>query len=1100
MSKTRKTWLAAGAIVLLASGAPGFVAPSLMQTVQAQTKKVTGTVVDEFGDPIIGANIRVKGTTTGAVTDIDGKFSLDVKPGAPLEVSFIGYASQSVNAANGMKVVLKEDSQSLDDVVVVGYGTMKKSDLAGSVASVNTKDMMKRAPVNVGQALQGAAAGVMVTAQDGAPDSKSAIRIRGIGTINGSADPLYVVDGVQVGTNADFINPSDIESIEVLKDASATAIYGSAGANGVIMITTKHGSKGHTQVTITADLGIQTLPYKLETLGIDQFASVIRETKKNQGEGLYNQVWAEQYDGKRNYIDWQDEMTRAALRQQYGISANGGNDKSQYNFSVGYLNYDGLVVNTNMNRLNFRGNVKTQVNKYLEFGGDLAYVHTESHGSNAGFNNNGNLSSLRDFAYMTPTLDYVQDNAAGGKLVNVNLVNPNGTYGTGYLSTSDGWEGNTCNAGNPYATQMEQQGRSRSNQVIASSYLQLNLLKGLSLKSVGSYNYSSWDNYSHSGGRQRYNIIDGQYVNIPYDTNGADNRYSLSIGNGNYYTLAVETFLTYNWKTDFNNLTVMAGNTVSKSFGQSVSASAKDFFSADNMSTALTKDADTKEGNGSFSADVRGISYYGRLMYSLFDRYILTATIRRDGSSNFGPGNRWGTFPSAAIAWRLNEESFLKDVDAISNLKLRAGWGQTGNAGGMAGKAISALKSDGAKYRFYAQGATIGKFGGNDDMVTGLYANFVDENLKWETNEQTNVGIDLGVLNGDLNITLDWFKRNSKDLLLWQQMRSSTGFSQVYTNYGEIENTGIEFSVTWNKKINKDLALNVAFNGSTLKNKVKKMGDPLYSTNDGASGDGSNVGAVGAAAGFHWGNHSICKEGEAVGSFYGYRTDGIIQNESDLNEYLNRVKLSEGEAHVGDFKYKDINGDGVLDQDDMDILGNGIPAMNYGINIGATWKNFDFSLYGYGVFGQKILSYSAMRLSTVFSSDDQTFPNILKDSYDKVAHVENGVVTNPDATLPRLMMVDKALNMRCSDAWVKNGDFFRISNLQVGYTLPKNWIAPLLIQNVRAYVSIQNLYTFSGYKKYGDPEVGQGSVLYSGLDTGRFPMPRTYQFGVSVTF
>ena len=1065
---------------------------------------VKGTVVsDSESEPLVGVAILEKGTGNGTITDIDGNYSIQLKNNnATLVVSYVGYTTQniSVNGRSKIDIRLVDDSKLLDDVVVVGYGVMKKSDLAGSVASVDREAMMKRAPVNIGQALQGAAAGVMVTAQDGAPDAKSAIRIRGIGTINGSADPLYVVDGVKVGTNANFLNPQDIESIEVLKDASATAIYGSEGANGVIMVTTKHGQKGHSEITVTADFGIQTLPYKIETLGIDQFAAVVRETKKNQGEGLYNNVWAEQYDGKRNYIDWQDEMTRSALRHQYGLSATGGNDKSQYNFSVGYLNYDGLVINTNANRLNFRGNVKTQVNKYLEFGGDLAYIHSESHGSNAGFNNNGNLSSLRDFAYMTPTLDYVQDNIAGGKLVNVNLVNPNGTYGTGYMKTSDGWEGNTSNAGNPYASQMEQQGRSRSNQVIASSYLQLTLMKGLTAKSVASYSYYGGDSYSHAGGRERYNIIDGQYVNIPYDTNGADNRYEFGTNNSSSYTLAVETFLTYNYKDKHNNLTVMAGNTVSKSFGQWTSASAKDFFSANNMSTALTKDPTTKAGNGAFNADTRMISYFGRAMYSLNDRYILTATIRRDGSSNFGPGNRWGTFPSAAIAWRISEEEFMKDIDFISNLKLRAGWGQTGNAGGMAGMSTAALKSDATKYKFYQQGATIGNFGGNDNMTTGLYGNFVDTNLKWETNEQTNIGIDLGILAGDLNITVDWFKRNSKDLLLWQQMRSSTGFSSVYTNYGEIQNTGFEFSATYNKQLNNDWSINVSFNGSTLKNEVKKMGSPLYSQNDGSTGDGSNVGAVGAPAGFHWGNHSICTEGEAVGSFYGYKTDGIIMNESQLNEYLSRVSLSEGEAHVGDFMFKDLNNDKVLDQNDMTILGNGIPKFNYGITIGASYKNWDFNIYGYGVLGQDILSYSAMRLSTVFSADDQTFPNILKSSYDKIAHVENGVVTNANATLPRLMMVDKALNMRCSDAWVKNGNFFRMSNIQVGYTFPKNWISPLGLQAARLSFAVQNLFTASPYKKYGDPEVGQGSVLFSGLDTGRFPMPRTYQFGVNVTF
>lgn len=1070
--------------------------------VSAQNITVKGTVKDATGEGMPGVNVLEQGTTNGIITGMDGSFTLNVPSNAKLVFSFIGYVTQtvSVNGQRVLNVTLKEDSQALDEVVVVGYGTMKKSDISGSVVSVDREAMMKKAPTNIGQALQGAAAGVIVTQQDGAPDANSAIRIRGIGTVNGSADPLYVVDGVQVGTNANFVNPADIESIEVLKDASATAIYGSAGANGVIMITTKHGAKGRSSVTVTADFGIQTLGWKLKTLDIDTFASTIREAKSNAGQGLYNVVWAEQYDGKRNYIDWQDEMTRVAIKQQYGISAQGGNEKSQYNFSIGYLDNDGLVVNTNMNRLTARANVKSKITKYFEFGGDINFVHTESHGSNAGFNNNGNLSSLRDFAYMTPTLDYVLDNQAGGQLVNVNLVNPNGTYGTGYLNTADGWEGNTCNASNPYASQMESNGKSVTDRVFASAYAEVTFMKGLSLKSIGSYSYYGSNSNSFSGGRQRYNIINGEYVNIPYDSNGMDNRYAFDLSNNNSNTLSIETYLTYNFKNDVHNLTAMLGNSVSKSWGQWVNAGAKDFWSADNRNVALTKDTSTKSGGGAFNADTRMISYFGRLTYSLFDRYIVTGTVRRDGSSNFAASHRWGTFPSAAIAWRISEEAFMKNQDVVSNLKLRLGWGQTGNAGSLAGKAVSALKFDDTKYKFYNQGGTMGNFGGNGNMTTGLYANFVDPNLKWETNEQLNIGLDFTLLQGDLNVTVDWFKRNTKDLLIYQQMRSSTGFSSVYTNNGEIENTGFEFSLNYNKRLNDDWTIGVTLNGSTLKNKVKKIGYPQYAENGGSTGDGSNVGAVGAAAGFKWGNHSITKEGEAVGSFYGYRTDGIIQNEADLKDYLSKVKLSEGTAAVGDFKFKDLNGDKVLDQNDMDILGNGIPKFNYGLNLTASYKNWDFSLYTYGVLGQKILSYSAMRLSTVFSSDDQTFPNILKDSYDKVAHVANGQVTNPGATLPRLMMVDTAYNMRCSDAWVKNGDFLRISNLQVGYTFPKNWLQPLHVQNARAYVAVHNLATISGYNKYGDPEVGQGSVLFSGLDTGRFPMPRIYQLGLSVTF
>ncbi len=1080
----------------------------------AQNIQVSGTVLDANNEPLPGVNVVQTGTTNGTITDLDGKYSLSVPSDATLTFSYIGFTNhvENVNGRTSIPpVVLESDDKELEQVVVVGYGTMKKSDVSGSVVSVDTKDMMKRAPVNIGQALQGVAAGVIVTAQDGAPDANSAVRIRGIATINGSADPLYVVDGVQVGTNANFINPSDIESIEVLKDASATAIYGSAGANGVIMITTKHGTKGHAQINVTADFGIETLPFKLKTLGIDKFASTVRESAKNAGQGLSNKVWDEKYDGKRTYIDWQDEMIDVAIRQQYGLSASGGTDKTSYNFSVGYLDYDGLVVNTNMNRLTARANSKTRVNNYIEVGGDINYVHTESSGSNAAIGNNGNLSSLRDFAYMTPTLDYVLNNEDNGTLVNVNIENSDGTYGCGYLNTPEGWEGSTSVSNNVYASQMEANGISKNNRLMASGFVDITLFKGFSIHSIASYTYSGQEGNDFSGGKKRFNVIGGKLQEIEEFPTKVDQKYNFSLNNSSSSTVGVETYATYKFRNDVHDFSIMVGNTVSKYRGQWVNAQAKDFPQATTRDLGLTLAPDTKEGNGAFNADSRMLSWFGRLTYSLFDRYILTATIRRDGSSNFSSGNRWGTFPSAALAWRISEEKFMENVEFINNLKFRLGWGQTGNAGNMGGKSITALKTANISYPFYTADGSLGiGTSSSMDRQIGYRMEFVDNDLKWETNEQTNIGVDLGLMKGQLNVTLDYFIRNTKDLLLNRSVRESIGYSSYYTNYGEIQNKGFEFSINYTKKLNKDWTVGVVFNGSTLKNEIKKMGDPIFNHCGASTNDGSNVGAVGDAAGFHWGNHSICKEGEAVGSFYGYVTDGIIQNEQELAEYIKyfthpdpvveKLCMSDAKPSVGDYKFKDLNGDGRLDENDMTVLGNGIPKFNYGITLNATYKNFDFSIYGYGVGGQKILSYSAMRLSTVFMSDDQTFPNLLEDSYDKVAHVENGVVTNPGATLPRLMKVDPNYNMRCSDQWVKKGNFFRLSNLQIGYTFDKELVNKIGLQNARVSFAIQNLAVFSKYKKYGDPEVGQGSVLFTGLDTGRFPMPRTFQFGVNLTF
>ena len=1092
---------------------------------------VKGTVNDEAGEPVIGATVSVEGTKTGSITDFNGEFQVEAASNATLSISYVGYLTQKikVNGRSNIDVILKEDAQMLNDIVVVGYGTMKKSDISGSVASVNTEQMMRRVPTNIAQGLQGAAPGVMVQMQDGAPDANSQVRIRGVATINGSADPLYVVDGIQVGTNANFLNPSDVESIEILKDASATAIYGSAGANGVVMITTKHGTKGKTNINVTANLGIQTAPGNLDVVSVDGYAKTIRTARANDGTDIWNQVWSEQYDGKRKYIDWLDEMTRTSFKQDYNLSASGGTEKTQYNASVGFLRNDGIVVNTQYQRISARANVKSKVNDYVEFGADVMFTHSDSHGSNNSVGNFGNLSSYRDYAFACPTMDFVTrgdatydlDGIAPGTYVSPNVVNPDGTYGEVLAGkdTNDGFWGTTL--GNMYAKQMEKNGRSRSNRALASAYLAITPVKGLQWKTQLSYDYSGNSGNDFSGGIKRYNIVNGNYIDVTTGTNAYvnpsdNNAYSLSIWNSDGQTLDIQNTLTYNWSNDKHDVTVMLGNEVSRWYGQNASAGAKGFQSKDIRSIALNTGEYPTSAGGSISLESRGISYFGRLAYSFMSRYNLTATIRRDGSSNFGSGNRWGTFPSAAASWRISEESFMKNVKGLTNLKLRLGWGQTGNAGNMGGKGVAGLLMDNVRYSYYSSGAGLGSpYTPTSYWSPGFYAGLVDTNLKWETNEQTNIGLDLGILNGDLNITLDYFVRTSKDLLLDRQVRPSTGFYSVYTNYGEIQNKGFELGITYNKQLNQDWSINAQLTASTLKNKVKKMGDPVYYTNSDSggtgTGDGSNTGAVGAASGYFWGNHSITMEGEAVGSFYGYRVVGIYTNESMFNE-TKTIKVEDengnlvdkivpkyptdtgDETQLGDYIFEDVNNDGVLDENDMVVLGNGFPDVNYGLTLGATYKNWDFSIYMYGELGKDIFSYSAMRLSNMFASDDGTAPRILQEVADNA-----WTPTNPNAEYSRLSMQDKHHNMRASDKWVKNGDFLRISNLQIGYTLPHKIAKKAYIQSARVSLSVSNLATISGYNKYGDPETG-GTILVTGLDTGRYPMPRTYTLGLNVTF
>jgi TonB-linked SusC/RagA family outer membrane protein len=1076
---------------------------------------VKGTVSDEAGDPVIGASVKVVGTQTGGITDLNGNFSVNAASNATLEISYVGYLTQKINVGGrqNIKVVLKEDAQTLSDVVVIGYGTMKKSDITGSVVTVNTEDMMKRAPINISQGLQGAAPGVIVTMQDGSPDAKAQVRIRGVATINGSAAPLYVVDGVQVGSNADFVSPSDIESIDVLKDASATAIYGSAGANGVIMITTKHGIKGVSNINITADFGIQTLSSTLDVCSGDQYAANLRQARINDGQVgkdgkalMWNPIWTEAYDGKRRYIDWQDQMTRTALRQNYNVSTSGGNEKTQYNASVGFLRNEGLVVNTEYQRINARANVKTDVNKFIGFGADVSWTHTDRHGSNVSVGNFGNLSSLRDYAFACPSMDFVTSNTVtyagvpAGTYVSPNVVNPDGTYGdvTGGKNFNDGFWGTTL--GNMYAKQMDLNGRNRSNRTLATAYMTITPIEGLTWKTLVSYDYNAGSNENFYGGIKRVNYVNGTRIDVTQGNGDAyynpaeNNDYRFDLGDSESQTMDIQNTLTYHWGNEIHDLTLMLGNEVSRWYGQWTGGSSVGYESKDNRDLSLTTQPSKRNASGGLNLESRGISYFGRASYSLMNRYLLTATIRRDGSSNFGAGNRWGTFPSVAAGWRISEEPFMKSVSWVDNLKLRFGWGQTGNSGGATDNAVIGLNVDG-RYVYYAKDAAIGMGTGTPNVIMGYYSVLKDDKLKWETNEQLNFGIDAAFFGSQLVIGLDYFIRTSKDLLLNRNIRPTSGYSTIYTNYGEIENKGIEFMVGYNKRINKDWAINATLTGSTLTNKVKKMGDPIYNTNSDSSGqgtgDGSNTGAVGAADGYHWGNHSICKEGEAVGSFYGYRVEGIITNQEMLDKAIAQGQT----AKMGDYLFQDLDGNGTLNELDMDILGNGFPTLNYGLTLGANYKNFDFTMQMHGVLGQDIFSYSAMRLSNMFCSDDGTSPNILSE-----AASDAWSTSNTGGSLPRLSILDENYNMRASDAWVKNGNFLKISNIQVGYTLPKSIASMLLIQSARIYAAVQNVCCISGYNKYGDPECGQGSVLYTGLDTGRYPMPRTYSFGINVTF
>ncbi|OAV69108.1 Outer membrane cobalamin receptor protein, SusC/RagA family [Bacteroidales bacterium Barb6XT] len=1022
---------------------------------------VKGIITDESGEPVIGANVLVSGTTIGTITDFDGKFELAASAGAELKISYIGYFPQSVKVAAGKtdyNIILREDAEALDEVVVIGYGVVKKSDVTGSVVSVNSGEMLKRNPTTVGQGLQGAAAGVSVSRNSGDPRGEVTIRVRGVATVNNSADPLFVVDGIPVGTSIDFLNPNDVESIEVLKDASATAIYGSQGANGVIMITTKRGTKGSTHLTFAANYGIQTNSKTLDVLDAAGFASAARRAAASDNASLTNAAWTNSsYDSRLNSINWQDEMTRTSLQQKYDLNVSGGSENTQAVMSVGYMNNDGIIINSNFKRLTARANIDHKVKSFLRTGINLSYMHSENHG----LDDNRTLSN---YATLIPTMDDVD---ANGNLMNVPIQYPNGTWGhfkqEGSGDTNKGTD-------NPVAVAMVPDERASNNKVVANAYIDFDIIKGLVFKTVGGFNYAGYSSYNYAPVNNR-----------SYTELGNPDR--LSLGQNQGVTLSLESYLTYDLKINSaNRIGLMAGHSLSQYTMEEMDASARNFPMPTIRRLELTKDKGTITATGGLGRELRGQSFFGRANYALLDRYLLTGTVRRDGSSNFGAGNRYGVFSSASFAWRLSEEEFIKNLNIFSNLKLRLGWGQTGNAGNSTNRSVNQLSSDAISYYFFTNGQPV--------LAPGLaQTKEIDTNLKWETNEQTNIGLDLGFIDNTLTFAVDYFVRDAKDLLLERSVRPSTGYSSVYTNAGHIRNSGLEVMATYQKQVG-DWNYNVKLNASTLKNKVIEVGDDIFHSGGGVDNDQ------------YFKNWSLTRNDYPIASYYGWRVDGIFQSQEEIDG-LNAKAAAAGvhdglyqsaATRPGDYKYKDINSDGYIDDKDREIFGNGFPDLNYGLNIGVSYKNWDLNLYAYGVTGQQILSYAFKELSTM-RKDDEGVRNILTE-------VANNAWTpeNHSTMYPRLTRADGNHNTQISDAFLKNGNFLRLQNIQIGYVFPKALIEPLKLANARVFASVENLFTFTSYKA-GDPEIGNGNdLLETGLDSGRYPFPRAYAFGLTVGF
>lgn len=1048
----------------------------------AQKVPVSGTVSDQTG-PVIGASVIEKGTTNGTMTDNDGHFTLTVSKGAVIEISSIGYKTQkiTVGAQTNFTVTMSEDNEFLDEVVVVGYGSMKKSDLAGASVSMKESDLKGSIISSLDQSLQGRAAGVTAVTTSGAPGSSSSIRVRGQATINANAEPLYVIDGVIVqgggNTGADFglgdalgngkvstisplstINPADIVSMEILKDASATAIYGAQGANGVVLITTKHGKSGEAKFSYDGMVAMSRQAVRLNMMNLREYAQYYNEMIEEGDIYETNPYYATpSLLGKGT--NWQDEIFRTAWQHQHQLSAQGGSDKVQYYVSGSYMDQQGTIIGSNFNRFSVRTNLDAQLKKWLKLGVNATYAIT---------NDNLKLAdSNQGLIYYSLTT-----------IPDIPVYDVNGNYSStireGYTSP------------NPVALAMMDEILLKRKKLSGNIYAELTPIKHITWRTELGFDMGESD-----ANRYKPMIDLGGWVR---------SQNSISYQKNSNYFWQLKNYLTYANQWGKHSVTAMVGQECWESRWNYLSGSNTDLPSDEVHNVALaTGTPAISSGFGSSSM----ASFFTRETYNYDDRYLGTYTYRYDGSSNFGPNNRWAGFHSVALAWRFSNEKFFEPVKkVIDNGKLRLGWGQTGN---------SSIGS-------YAWGAAISR------MPSALGMGFRPSNIpntsiRWESQEQYNVGLDLGFFNGRLNLTVDAYYKRSDDMLMSMQLPSymgtqGNGSSKLQApkgNYGSIENKGLEITLDAHPVQLKNFSWDSNFQISFNKNKLLSLSDT------------ENATLVGYG---QWGDVVCVSEiGKPLYNFYGYKVEGVykdlddIQNSAKPAKYPSDGVFSRGNTvWVGDIKYKDVDENGVIDERDRTDIGSPLPKFTFGWTNTFRYKNLDLSIFLNGSYGNKVMNYNSLTLTHMNS----TWTNQLQSVVSKRArlepidptivyadgskwfdHIDNVRVKNPGTKIPHTSINDPNDNDRISDRYVEDGSFLRIKNITLGYTFPKALLNKAKIENLRVYVNIQNLYTFTKYTGY-DPEVGASTQdstgLTYGLDNGRYPSPAMYSFGLNITF
>ena len=982
-----------------------------------QQKSVSGKVADSSGGVLPGVSVVVKGTTNGTITDGNGNYSLpNVPENATLQFSFVGMKTQeiAVGSKTTINVTLEEDAIGIEEVVAVGYGVQRRSDITGAIASVKSKELLKINTANAMDAIQGKVSGVMVEAS-GAPGSSPVINIRGIGTTNNSS-PLYVVDGMLL-SDISFLNNNDVESIEVLKDASSTAIYGSRGANGVIMITTKKGKEGKVSINLKANQGIQFQNSPFEVANASDYGQLLNEALVNSGSAKKFADPASLGEG----TNWLNEVLRNAPVHDYQVSVNGGTNKVLYNISLGNFSQDGIVKKNSFERTTIRLNNTYRLTDKLSVGHNISASFSDTKNENAG---------VITAAYRTSPALTVRDE-------NGNFTSP--------LNAS---------SSNPVATLEYLDSQNKTERLVGNSYLEWELIKGLNFKS------NLGLDLTYSKGRS-YSPV---YFISDYQKNTEN---SLSKSWTRHFTWLWENTMSYE-KTlaNIHRINLLGGITAQNYDRETLGASGGNFFTDDpNYVYVDQSAADRKSGSNNASSESM-MSYLFRVNYALKDRYLLTASFRADGSSKFGPESRWGYFPSAAAGWRISEESFVKNnATWIDNMKLRASWGQIGNDKianyQYAGVANMASSFDAVYNGVFYPGGTI----------TSLY----NKAIHWEASEQTDFGIDIAVLKNKLTAEIDYYTRDTKDMLVTVNVPAQVGLSAVDTNVGEVRNQGFDFTLGWNHSV-REFKYNVRFTGTTIKNEVTKLGKDIPK---GDVGSGLLV--------------TMTREGYPIGSFYGYETIGIFQTPDDI-AYYNTLPKTAGQKYQnfsgpalapGDLIFKDQDGDGMVRAgQDRTFIGNPTPDFIGGLNISMEYKGFDFSFDLQGNFGNEIFN---SKIFERYGGDDNY----------SVAFLDRWTPDNTSAKLPR--MTTGGNNYQISTRWLQDGSYVKLQAAELGYSLPSTLLNKMKIQNVRIYVSGNNLFYITKYDGL-TPEISRSNNLERGIDRSIYPVTSSARFGVNVTF